>query len=204
MKFICLTLLTILSLNCFSICVEAQQRKIPKQPFQITDASTGKPISEILIIPRYSSAAGVFIAPEGRGKGTYGNYLDKPFVYRTGEPFILKLPKSSGILLFPFFIGKGRTIQGITIIAAKYRPLRVSDLWSTGDKRTLQLIPISDSEWSLLLEKELNPFIKDVSRINDGCRFWDIAEPCALGIDFDKKERELVRSFLQEDRNKNK
>ena len=39
-----------------------------------------------------------------------------------------------------------------------------------------QLTPLSDNEWSTLLEKELSIFVKDTSRINDSCRFRDLPE----------------------------
>lgn len=207
MKFICLTLLTVVSMNCFSICVEAQQnKKTYKEPLQITDASTGKRIPEVLVIPRYSSVAGILIAPEGKGKATYRDYLDKPFVYRAGEQFIIKkLPRFTGIPLFPVFIGKGRKTEGVLLIAPKYRPLWVDNSMPTENKKGVQLAPISDDEWSSLLEKKLNPLAKDDFLIIDDYRFWGLFENSRiLHIYFNKKERELVHSFLQKDIIENK
>ena len=58
----------------------AQQKKIPKNPFSFSDAVTGKPIPDVLVLPRYGSAMGIGIAPEGPDKGIYiRNYLDKLF-----------------------------------------------------------------------------------------------------------------------------
>ncbi len=73
------------SFDCFSIRAKAQHKKVPEEPFQVVDASTGKTIPEILVIPRYVSGTGVFIAPEGPASSTKHIYLDNPFVYRTGE-----------------------------------------------------------------------------------------------------------------------
>jgi len=185
--------------------VVAQQRKIPRNQFKFSDAVTGKPIPEVLVIPRYYSAKGIFIAPEGPAKGTYRYYLDKPFVYRTGSPFILKTPKFSGLPLFPVLIGKGRTIEGILIVAPKYRPMwfeqlwQTRDIWNTRDIRDLQLTPIPDNEWSLLLEQKLNPLIKEtVLPLEEDFRFWGLywAER-SLYIYYNKDERELIKSFLQ-------
>lgn len=179
--------------------VAAQQRKIPKAPFLITDAATNKPIPEVLVIPRYTSFHGVStLLGEGPGKGTDRDYLDKPFVYRTGEPFKLKLPKSGGLPLIPFvFIGTGRSIQDVLFIAPHYRPHRVSDLWSTGMERRLQLNPISEPEWRSLLEKELSSLMQDSATVGDNCRFWDLPDKCTLIIYYDQKERDLVKAFLR-------
>lgn len=200
-----LWLLAVVTLNGFSNRAIAQQRKIPKEPFQVVDASTGKPITEILVIPRYSTFQGVStMLGEGPGSGKYRNYLDKPFLYSTGEPFILKLPKSTGVNTGLLFVGKGRSLDGVLIVARKYGPVwfdnlwQTRDLWNTRDIRDLQLTPLSDNEWSTLLEKELSPFAKGASRINDSCRLWDLPEKCSLEIYYNKKERGLVRSFLQQ------
>jgi hypothetical protein len=191
-------LFSVIVFSGFSICVKAQQKKIPKEPFQIVNASTGKPITEVLVIPVYYSFQGIStMLGEGPGGGTYRYYLNKPFIYRTGEPFILKLPKSSGLNAGFLFIGKARILNGVLIVAPKYAPRIVSDLWSTGEGRKLPLKPISDVEWSTLLEKKLNLFVKDSSFAKEDCRFWDLPEKCSLEIKYDENERRVVSSFLQ-------
>ena len=145
------------------------------------------------------------VLPEGPSRFTANrNYLDKPFVYRTGEPFkIRKQPKAFPpvpLLLF-VFVGKVRDIDGILVIAPGYRPLWTDDLWwypDSRNERKLQLTPISDHEWLLVVEKQLSPFVKGASRINENCQIWNLPEKCNLEIDYDKKEREVVRSFLQQ------
>ena len=90
-------LFILMNLSGFSDSAKAQQSKIPKEPLQVVDASTGKVIPEILLIPRYSSFKGTStLLGEGPGRGSDRAYLAKPFVYRTGTPFTLKLPKSTG------------------------------------------------------------------------------------------------------------
>jgi hypothetical protein len=69
-------------------------------------------------------------------------------------------------------------------------------LWSVGSERKVQLTPISRNEWSLLLEKKLGHFEKDITRIESDCSFWDLPSPCSLEIHYNKKERTVVRSFL--------
>lgn len=107
------------SLSSLCAPVMAQQRKIPKEPLQVVDASTGKLIPELLLLPRYSTFTGTStLLGEGPGRGSYRDYLAKPFVYHTGDPFILRLPKSKGFVLPGFlFIGKGRTLEGVLVVA---------------------------------------------------------------------------------------
>ena len=188
----------------FSSGVMAQQSKIPKNPFRFTDAITGKVIPEVLVLPRYSSARGIFIAPEGPAKATYRNYLDKPFLYRTDTPFILKTPKFYLLPLFPFFIGKGRSIEGILIVAPKYRPLwldnlwQTRDIWNTRDMRNLLLDPISDEEWSILLEQDLSPLMDESVLSVDHFQFGGLyGDASRLHVDYNKRERELVKKFLK-------
>ena len=187
----------------FSSGVMAQQERIPKNPFRFTDAVTGKPIPEVLVLPRYFSAKGIFMAPEGHGKRTSRNYLDKPFLYRADTPFILKTPKFCGLPLFPVFIGKAGSVEGILIVAPKYRPLwfdnlwQTRDIWNTRDMRNLLLDPISDEEWSLLLEHDLSPLIDQSVRSVDDFGFWGLhGDWSRLYVDYSKRERELIKKFL--------
>ena len=188
----------------FSSGVVAQHSKIPKNPFWFTDAVTGRPIPEVLVLPRYSSAKGIFVAPEGPAKATYRNYLDKPFLYRSDAPFVLKRPKFYLLPLFPVFIGKARGVEGVMIVAPKYRPLwfdnlwQTRDIWNTRDIRNLLLTPTSDDEWSVLLEEELTPLIEESVLSVDHFAFWGLyGDGSRLHIDYDKDERQLVKKFLQ-------
>ena len=201
-----LKVITILSFVAVSFASEvgAQQRKIPKNPFKFSDAVTGKSISEVLVLPRYSSAKGVFIAPEGPAKGTYRNYLDNPFLYRTGAPFKLKTAKFRGLPLFPVLVGKGVDIEGILIVAPRYRPVwfdnlwQTRDIWNTRDIRDLRLTPIPDDEWLLLSKQKLTPLIEERVLSVDDLAFWGLYEPeRSLYIHYSKDERELVKRFLQ-------
>jgi hypothetical protein len=198
-------LIPILSLIAisFSSDVLAQQKKIPKNPFRFSDAVTGKPIPEVLVLPRYSSAKGIFIAPEGPAKATYRNYLAKPFLYRNETPFKLKTPKFVGLPLLPVFIGKAGGIEGILIVAPGYRPIWFDNLWqtrdilNTRDIRNLRLTPIPDDQWSLLMEKKLNPLIEESAVSIDDFQFWGLNKAEGLYIGYNNDERALIKKFLQ-------
>ena len=191
---------TIVLIGLSVVCVSVRAQQIPKEPLQVVDASTGKLIPEVLIIPRYFVFTGTStLLGEGPGCGSYRDYLSNPFVYRTGTLFILKSPKSHGFMLPGLlFIGKGRSLRGVLLVASGYRPLWSTSYGSVGAERKIKLTPISDNEWSSLLEKTLGRLEKDVTPIKDDCSFWDIGTPCSLEIHYNKKERELVRSFLHQ------
>ena len=205
-RVVLIGLLALMILSGSSTYVVAQQQEIPKDPLQVVDVSTGKMIPEVLVLPRHSRFKGVStMLGHGPGTGTYVDYLAKPFVYRPGDRFRLKLPKSTGLALVGLlFVGKGRSLEGVLLVAPGYRPLWFIDLWKVGLERKVKLRPISDDEWSLLLDNKLSHFEKDVTRIEDDCYFWDLPSPCSLDIHYNKKERALVRSFLQRPRSETK
>lgn len=138
---------------------------------------------------------------EGPQHGKHSDYLAKPFVYRAGESFKIKLPKSRGLPLLPFiFIGKGRSLEGTFIFAQGYRPQSFTALWSLGDKRELCLTPISNAESLIVLDEYLAPLERGAADIKNNCGFWDLPAPCALALDFNDTEYQLVRSYLQQAR----
>lgn len=182
----------------------AQHRKIPTEPFQITDASNGNQISEALVIPRHFSGKGaLLLPPEGTGKLSRLVSLKRPFIYKSGTPFIVKKPKAFiGLPLIFAYVGKFKDIDGVLVIAPGFKPLWTVDLWSDSTfdpnyKRQFKLKPISKDEWNLLLENELKPLIENNSRIEKNCEIWGLEEKCSVKIDFKKNEREIVRSFLK-------
>ena len=194
--------LTTISLSYFSIVSLAQQRRAVKEPFQITDSSTGKPIQEVLVMPLYSSVSGVFIAPEGPSKSSVSYYLKNPFVYRAGEKFLPKKPPVfTGLPLFPVLIGKGRETEGVLFVASGYHPYWYNDLWwypkNSDDKRKIALTPISDDDWMKLSKNQLNFLFNDDSYTNKSCQMWNLSEPCKIEVNYAKKERETVRAFLE-------
>ena len=189
---------TILLIGLLAASVMGQQKSIPKEPLQVVDASTGQLIPELLLVPRYGSGKGIStLLGEGPSWGVGHDYLAKPFIYRSGTPFILKRPKSIGLAVpYLFAIGKGRSLYGVLLVARGYQPRWFTSLSSVGSERKIKLTPVSDDEWSSLLEKTLS-CLEDVTLIKDDCSFWDVPTPCSLEIHYNKKERELVRAFLR-------
>ena len=201
-RIVLLVLFAWLPLDGSLVSVKAQQHTIPRQPLEIVDGSTGQVVPELLLLPRYSSFKGTStLLGEGPGVGTNGNYLAKPFIYRASTPFKLKLPKSAGIgLPGLLFIGKGRSIEGVLVVAPGYRPVWFTNLWSVDPERKLQLTPITEREWSKLLTTDFDQLAEGVLRIESDCSFWDMPSPCSLEIHYNKNERKLVRDFLKQPR----
>ena len=195
-------LFVLAGLTLYSSSVHAQHNKVPKEPFQVVDASTGETISEILAIPLYYYYAGIFIAPEGPSWARSHAYLDHPFIYRSGEPFRIKQPRVfTGLPLVQVFIGQGRDLEGMLVVAPGYRPLWTNDLWccpyDKNYERKLTLTPLSNEEWLRILQTDLRPFLNGAERIRDNCQLWNLDEKCNLKLKYDKKERNLMQSFLQ-------
>ena len=177
----------------------AQHSKVPNDPIQAVDAATGQTIPRVLIIPRYDCYAGVFIAPEGPAFSKNHAYLDHPFVYRSGDPFIIKQPRVfTGLPLLMVYIGQGSDLDGILAVAPGYRPLWTQDLWGLrNQERKLSLLPVPNDEWLRILQTDLKPFLNGASHIRDNCPMWNLDKKCDLKLKYDKKERHLVTSFLQ-------
>lgn len=178
----------------------AQKKKIPTDPVQIVDSSTGAAISKVLIVPRYSYAAGVMFAPEGRGNvSKYGNYVDKPFIYSAPDELKIKRPKPFiGLPLYPIMIGKGKEIDGILVVAKNYTPKYITDLWTISSQgpRTISLTPIDNREWSEIGEKLLKPLYTSTV-ITDNCQLWGVSDDkCKIKVKFSRKEQRVVREFF--------
>jgi hypothetical protein len=196
-KFVAALIVTTVGLGAFTDSAEAQHVKVPEDPVQFVDAVTGETISEVLVMPRYSSSEGMFIAPEGPSKAIVRNYLDNPFVYRAGAPFKIRKPCAFvGLPLLMVFIGQVKDLDGILVVARDYSPLWTDDLWwPPGQQRKLKLSPIPHERWLPLMKSDLYPVLNS-PRLRENCEIWQIGERCDLKIKYDKKERELVRSFL--------
>ena len=200
-RFIVILIVTTVVPGAFTESATAQHIKVPEDPVHFVDAVTGETISEVLVMPLYSSSKGMFIAPEGPSKAVVRNYLDNPFVYRAGAPFKIKKPRVFvGLPLLMVFIGQVKDLEGILVVARDYFPLWTGDLWwPPGQQRKMKLSPIPHERWLELMKSDLDPVLKKSSRLRENCEIWQIGERCDLKIRYDKKERDLVRSFLTTD-----
>lgn len=99
------------------------QIPISKAPIRFIDSQSGLEIDEVLALPCYCSFAGVStMLGEGPGSGSNKSYLASPFLYRRGELFAPRQPKSGGIMWGPgwMFTGKGISVDGVALLAPGY------------------------------------------------------------------------------------
>ena len=186
-------------LSAFTESAKGQHTKVPEDPVQFVDAVSGDTISEVLVMPRFSTYKGVFIAPEGPSRVISSRgYLDSPFLYRAGEPFKVSQPRVFvGLPLLMVLVGQVNDLDGVLVVGHDYFPLWTDDLWwRRSQQRKLKLTPIPHDRWSLLMKSDLGPLLNNGSRLRGDCELWQIAERCNLKIKYDNKERKLVRSFL--------
>jgi hypothetical protein len=173
------------------------QKKISKEPLKFVDIRTRETIPEVLVIPRYGSAMGVVVPPEGLGKGgRVRDYLDHPFVYRSGQAFKVKRTSFIGLPLLFVFIGKFTEVEGVMFVAKGYFPVWKSELY-WGANQEVIMRPIDDKAGTELVEREFDSLMKGSKKLEQGCPVWDLPQGCNLEIKFDRKERELVQSFLK-------
>ena len=188
--------------------LSAQKVKIPKDPVQVIDSSTEKPIAEVLVIPIYAYAVGAAFPPEGPGKAfsDIHYYVDNPFIYRTGEAFNVKRPAPfTGVPLLFLFAGKFRETEGVLVLAPGFRPFFMTErLWAPLSQpkyvRKFDLSPVAKDNWQALLANELRPFVDGLSHVRQHCYLFGLFvldEKCKVEIEFDTKQRRLVRSFLE-------
>lgn len=172
-------------------------KAVRTDPVRFVDSSTGAPIPEVLVIPRYSSFDGLGVIPEGPSRGTRHEYLGAPLVYRTGQSFSPTQPKSSGLIWVWVYTGNIKHLDGVLVFAPGYRRTWFSDLWPrTSVQREFRLRPSAPQESSRELQTALENLQRDKLTAPDDCLFWEPHTACPLDVRLKASERELVRSFV--------
>ncbi|HVF47571.1 MAG TPA: hypothetical protein VNA17_08410, partial [Pyrinomonadaceae bacterium] len=174
----------------------AAQRKTSKQPVKIVDITSRELIPEVLVLPTYGSFAGVAVYPGGQAKGSDRDYLDNPFIYRPGTAFKLNRGSFVGLPLGFVFIGKYTDMWGVMLVAKGYHPVLVSE-YQLDEREEVVMTPVTDIKWDEFVKKEFESLVSGSKRINN-CKLWFFPEKCEIEIRFDRKERELVQSFLKQ------
>jgi hypothetical protein len=125
-------------------------------------------------------------------------YLSDPFRYYAGTPFSPPQPASQGILWGEgwAFAGKGRSLDGILVLAPRYRPLWVSDFWGGQERRRWQLAPIAPAEAASELKRLLAVLERDELSDYEDYSLWSLGFGYRLEIRFTEADRQLVRTFL--------
>jgi len=191
---------------CLSYCFPVHQKAqldIPSDSMQWTDQQTGTIVEPVLIIPRYSTHTGVSTGA-GHGPGAMRDryFVAHAFVYRSDQPFVPPQPESTGMAIGWFwgFAGKGRTIDGVVVVARGYRPKWVWNLWQRDIKDQFQLEPLSEQEWKKQQERMKqwleSERIERVPESMDEVMIWGIAPQYTIEVRLTEDEREAALSFL--------
>lgn len=178
---------------------QTQQPATQKDSIQVVDSVTKETIPELLLIPLYSVARGAIVIPEGPGKlskETY--YFGNPIKYRTGDKFPIKRDESfSGLPLLFAYVGKFTSFEGVLTVVPGYRPYFCKEYACLNFSPRFELTKVTDDVWTKLLNSELKPLVDKSSKIIEHCFMFGLQEKCKVKTKFDKKSRELTRSFLQ-------
>ena len=187
---------SVVSSGCVAFRGHAQL-DVPSEPIQFIDGHSGEIIPDVLVLPRYSSSSGASTGA-GHGPGVMDStvYVAGAFTYRAGDRFQPMQPKSSGVMVGPAwaFLGTGRSIDGVLIVAPGYASRFISDLWTDRpDKCALAPLPKPDAVAELGDIQRL----LDLEIVNgDGRLRWDLGGEHPLYVRLTDSERQLTTQFI--------
>lgn len=181
----------------------SSQLPIPKQPIVFVDASSGREVPRVLIVPKYTTTTGVSTgAGHGPGVATDSRAVAAPFIYRSGEPFTPRQPDAKGLLVPNglLFAGRGVGVNGVVAIAPGYQSAWVWKLWDRPQQMRVPLNPLPAAESRQHLQRLQTLFGQSTihgKELNSSELEW-FASIADFDIDvaFDGRERRLVSEFL--------
>lgn len=169
-------------------------------PISFVDAETGAVLSEVLVIPKYSSSSGVSTgAGHGPGAMKTSRFFANPMLYRHGSPFDVEPPESKGIVVGPaLFAGQSMRLNGVVIIANGYRS---TWLWRTPTD-SVEMQPLDRSQaadqqerFRLLFQQES----VDGAELSDSeRRAFSTTDDLVIEFRFREDDRKLVDEYLQQ------
>jgi hypothetical protein len=180
--------------------VGTAQKPVDPKPPRFVDAKTGAQVDPVLVIPKYSTATGVSTgAGHGPGLMVDDRFLASPFIYRTGNPFELKMPDSRGFSLGPvLFVGRGVVLNGVIVISQSHKAMWWWDLWDR-NLQPLELEPITEAlsyrqRLLGLLEREE---IRGHDLTDEELHAFDLITEFDLKAAFNSDDRRKIREFLR-------
>lgn len=172
-----------------------------EEPLDLVEAGTGSPIQDLLIVPTHTASVGIStFFGHGPGRMSHEDSLTAPFVYRHGDPFRLRRPRSIGLAVWPglLFVGRGNTLKGIVAVSRSHRALWVWSLWNRSLGAPFEMQPLSEQlayrKWLLAL------LDGDVIRGNDlseeDRRSFSLISSSQILVKFSAEDRKVVREYL--------
>jgi hypothetical protein len=174
----------------------AAQLAVRHDPFLFVDEPSGQPVGEVLVVPRYSSFAGVSSGGgHGPGAGHDRVYLAAPFVYRSDERFVPSQPNSAGLVAGGLFIGKGVSLDGVLIITAGYRARWLWSLWDRGVDRKVALTPLNRHDGARQLRQVSDLLHKQVLSGAER-ELWSLGGNAPIEVRFTPEQMTMVDDFV--------
>jgi hypothetical protein len=176
------------------------QRPIDEKPIRFVDARTGAPIEAVLLLPQYNASTGVSTGGgHGPGAMSYSLYVALPVVYRSGALLQLQLPSSKGVLLPGVFVGRGRVLEGVTVLAPGYEGAWLWELWDRPHDFQVALTPWAEraaAKRDRLLAQLDRSRIRGADLDDQEREMFNVAPPSSIDLRLAKDERERIRQFI--------
>jgi len=152
----------------------------------------GNQLKSILIVPLYSKAFGLGIAPEGHGWHTKGKLIvKKPFVFNSGEDLMSKKIHTRGVILPPLmFIGSSNSVDNWLFIKKGFAPKMVDSSDIHGN--VIVLIKSNGNDTAKLIDMLLaSEHDQNMLKKQFGVE-WVKDE---IAVIFNKKDIELLKTY---------
>lgn len=176
------------------------QLPVDEKPIAFTDARSGSPVENVLLIPKYGASIGLSTgAGHGPGWMTDRIFIASPVIYQAGQPLRLRQPRSIGLGLPPvFFVGQGIILHGVTVFAPGYEGAWIWALWERKPDR-VELLPLRDAtedrrdrQFALLERSQIRG--QDLSESEPD--MFDLIPSFDIEVRFTDDDRRLIRKFL--------
>lgn len=171
---------------------------VSTDPVRFVDAASGRTVSEVLVIPRYTSGSGISVMSAGHGPSSDASpdlYIAHPFRYHEGDKFTPAQPKTFALfVLGVVWIPSRTTLDGVVIVAPGYDPRWVDDFY--GDRRCWQLSPLGAPSRFQQLARLRDSLSRDKLDRTEDFRLWSYGDK--MDVRFSSSERQNVLAFLDE------
>jgi len=175
------------------------QLEVRHDPFEFIDKASGKLLSDVLVLPRYSSFSGISTgAGHGPGAGRETVYVASPFIYHSGGDFRPLQPDSHGLVAGEAvaFAGKGVSLDGALVVCPGYQPVWVWDLWDPGANRRLELTPLEQAEAVRQLQLVAGLLHRSVIAGEERA-LWSLGGDEPIAVELTADQIALVDGFLK-------
>jgi hypothetical protein len=176
------------------------QLPLSEKPIEFVDATTGASVERVLIIPQYSVSSGVSTgAGHGPGAMAETSFIAFPIVYRTGELLKVRQPDSKGLLLPGVFVGRGVSVEGVTVLAPGYLGAWFHKLWERPSGLKVPLTAMTegwDAHRDRLIEHLSRARIRgrELNRLES--ELLNVSPELSIEVRLEEGDRQRIRDLL--------